>query len=348
MSHNPAESVGWSVTAVASKQLVYGLGTLGYEFSSDDHRKSFIAKITYMMKSAAEEVVSWLSDLGGKKPAEPTGLESDPDDPRQMVEYLRKNPSEAKGLIWTLIVDQAPIYAISPAGTDEGEIYARLIELLDGQARGDAAMDGADSGPDGMKAGDSEACIWLIGVAGRLGGRTIELRSGQIVPVLEVERADRLNGLDIRELVDMTTAGAAETKADRTQDRTSLTDNEIDERERSRLRGFLNRIHFDSRNLGVTSRDRALNFAVFQGFSINNADLWARSDFATIFADDISMESIDIEKSAFERGDGDTREVEFRFYDPTYTRNVEKVFRYTVDVSGVQPITVRMRHSDEM
>ena len=80
-----------------------------------------------------------------------------------------------------------------------------------------------------------------------MAGRSVKLFSGQQVPEVGVENLRGLYGWPVSTLtaavVDALGAAA---------DPQALRD---------ALRGFLDRIYYDLRNLGVTSADRALNFA---------------------------------------------------------------------------------------
>ena len=72
------------------KSLVYALGILGYDFGSEARRDAFI------------------QSMEGKWP--------NPDDPAQLLTHLEKNPEYAESLIWTLEIEDTPVYAIRPDG----------------------------------------------------------------------------------------------------------------------------------------------------------------------------------------------------------------------------------------
>lgn len=82
---------------LAEANLVYALGTLGYDFGSEARRDSF----KQLMPGIEIEGIAVLAN---------------PYDARQMVDYLGDNLSEAKSLIWTLNLELTPIYAIEPGG----------------------------------------------------------------------------------------------------------------------------------------------------------------------------------------------------------------------------------------
>jgi hypothetical protein len=101
----------------------------------------------------------------------------------------------------------------------------------------------------------------------------------------------------------------------------------------SGLRNFLDRIYYDLRNLGQTSAERALNFSATNAFQA-----------ATIFVKQASLkmflDTILTERSAFCRKDSDCWDVKLRFFDPLNVLRSRKVYRFTVDVSEVYPVTV--------
>jgi cyanobactin maturation PatA/PatG family protease len=99
------------------------------------------------------------------------------------------------------------------------------------------------------------------------------------------------------------------------------------------LDSFLNRIYYDLRNLGTTSQDRALNFAATNAFQ-------AASTFAEAVAQGMELDSITVEKSPFCRIDSDCWDVKLKFFDPENSRRAKKVFRFTIDVSDVIPVTL--------
>jgi PatG Domain len=71
---------------LADSQLVYALGTLGYDFGTEARRDSF--KQLMPANSIGDITV----------PANPY-------DARQMVDYLAASPSESRSLIWTLNIE---------------------------------------------------------------------------------------------------------------------------------------------------------------------------------------------------------------------------------------------------
>ncbi|MFC4083493.1 PatA/PatG family cyanobactin maturation protease [Amycolatopsis samaneae] len=242
------------------------------------------------------------------EPAEAGGVTvpANPYDPRRMVEHLTAQPSEARPLLWTVSLELTPIYAIEPVGPYAAEVYALLVRLLAGQ----------------VAAPESEEFLERVAVPGRMSGRTVRLFSGQSVPVIEVEQRRGLCGWEVNRLTESAVRAAG----------SALGDTE-DEATRKALRQFLTRVYYDLRNLGATSRDRALNFAATNAFQ-------AAHTFATALAHGLALESIGVEKSPFGRQDSDCWDVKLRFFDPENTRRAKRAFRFTIDVSDTLPVTV--------
>ena len=99
------------------------------------------------------------------------------------------------------------------------------------------------------------------------------------------------------------------------------------------LASFLHRIYFDLRNLGKTARDRALNFAATNAFQ-------AASTLAEAVARGMELDSIEVEKSPFCRLNSDCWDVKLKFFDSENSSRAKKVYRYTIDVADVMPVTL--------
>ncbi len=102
---------------------------------------------------------------------------------------------------------------------------------------------------------------------------------------------------------------------------------------RRTLSSFLNRIYYDLRNLGQISQDRALNFAATNAFQ-------AAQTFSEAVGAGIELDSINVSKSPFCRLDSDCWDVQLKFFDPENSRRARKVFRFTIDVSDLIPVTL--------
>jgi cyanobactin maturation PatA/PatG family protease len=273
---------------LASSQLVYALGTLGYDFGSEARRDTFKQLMPPF-------------DLGGG-----TMVPANPYDARQMADYLASDISEARSLIWTLNIELTPVYAIEPKGPFAREAYLALQELLAGQ----------------IQPNSSDDYIERVSIPGILSGRTIKLFSGQVVPVIEPQSTRGLYGWKINNLVNAAFAQVQVAEGEANEEAMRRT-----------LDSFLNRIYYDLRNLGTTSQDRALNFAATNAFQ-------ATVTFGEAVAEGMELDSITVEKSPFCRLDSDCWDVKLKFFDPENSRRAKKIFRFTIDVSDLIPVTL--------
>ena len=170
--------------------LVYVLGTLGYDFGTEARRdtfKQFMPAVT-------------ISD---------TQVPANPYDVRQMVDYLENNLSETKSLIWTLNLELTPIYAIKPVGAFGADIYDIMQYMLAGQIL-----------PE-----DDEDYIERVSIPGLLSDETVRLFSGQIVPLLKVNSPRGMYGWKVNTLIEsaLQTVSAEQETADETIMRRSLS-----------------------------------------------------------------------------------------------------------------------------
>jgi len=230
-----------------------------------------------------------------------------PYDARQLVAYLGSHPYEGRALIWTLNIELTPIYALEPAGAFGANLYELLTEMLAGEVL-------AEGDPDHIQ---------RVSIPGALTGRTVRLFSGQHVPVLQLENPRGAYGWKTNALVDQA-AAAVSGKKDASADADTIA---------SSLRSFLDRVYYDLRNLGVLSSDRALNFAATNAFQ-------AATVFSEALGSGMQLEDVATEPSPFARADADAWDVKLKFFDPDNTRRARKVYRFTVDVSEMMPVTL--------
>lgn len=276
-----------SVNPSAANNLVYALGTLGYDFGTEARRDTFKQRMPAVNVS------------GVLVPANPY-------DARQMVNYLEANPAEGKSLIWTLNHELTPIYALKPIKAFATEIYAAFQMLLNGQIQPES----------------SQAYIERVSIPGILTDKTVELFSGQIVPLVQLPNVRGVYGWQINALVESVVAIVLP----------NASPAEIDRMQQS-LRMFLHRVYFDLRNLGQLDRDRALNFAATNIFQ-------AASTFAEALATGMQLETIEVEKSPFCRLDSNCWDVKLKFFDSENSRRAKKIYRFTIDVKDAFPVTL--------
>jgi cyanobactin maturation PatA/PatG family protease len=227
------------------------------------------------------------------------GDSPNPDDPRQLLEFLDGNPEYADSLIWILELESTPIYAIRPFGPYASLGYERLRMILRSQL---------------------EESTEKVSVPGYVAG-TKKLLSGQTVPAIIPELRGIYNW-SVDELIKSVvgTQGFA-------HDEKGLLAKEG-------LHNFLSRIYFEMMNLGRASQERAINFAATNAFQAENV-------FAMASKDKMVLESISAEPSTVCRPGSDCWDVKLIFFDPANRLTVaRKLYRFTVDVSDVIPVSI--------
>lgn len=97
-----------------SRQIVYALGELGYDFGTQARRDSIQQAMNLNRPPLQQELLYYLSG----EDVEGNPFRRDP------------HPWDAQSIIWTLNLDATPIYAIAPLGPFAGVVYDRLREFL--------------------------------------------------------------------------------------------------------------------------------------------------------------------------------------------------------------------------
>jgi len=96
---------------------------------------------------------------------------------------------------------------------------------------------------------------------------------------------------------------------------------------------FLNRVYYELRNLGVAPQERAMNYAATNAYQ-------SRQVFVDSTARKYALDGIKVVKSPICRPDSDCWDVQLQMFDPENERRAGRIYRYTVDVSEVLPVTV--------
>lgn len=226
---------------------------------------------------------------------------NNPNVPQMMVDYLLENPYEAQSLIWTLNLDVTPIYAIVPDGAYSNIAYDRLISALQGKIAGTVEM---------------------MSVPGVITG-SVRLMSGQVVPTI----SPSLRGIyswAVSSMIESVLGTRPETNAE-LQEKYDI--------ESAGLRSFLSRIYYDLRNLGITPADRALNYSATNAFQVAQVIESATNGR-------LELDTVNVKKSPICRPDSECYDVELKFFNPLNTNIANKIYRFTVDVSDIIPVTV--------
>jgi cyanobactin maturation PatA/PatG family protease len=101
---------------------------------------------------------------------------------------------------------------------------------------------------------------------------------------------------------------------------------------------FLVRVYDELRNLGISPQERAMNFAATNAYQA-----------AVAFGDgarrELELYRITVKKSPICRPESDCWDVQLVMFDAENERRAARVYRYTVDVSEVLPVTVGVMRS---
>jgi hypothetical protein len=280
LSHPPVESPvvpsscgcgcssGCGCSTVNRNNLIYALGTIGYDFGTEARRDSFVQRM---------------------KPG------TNPLDPGALIDHLKEYPFDAASIIWTLNQEDTPIYAVQPEGPFARECFETLRQFLE-QERAEG--------------------IERVSIPGKAGG-SIRLSSGQSLQVVIPE---------LRGMYSWTTKALVANIVGRAkQENTEKVES---------IRNFLDRVYFELQNLGIRPEDRALNFAATNAFSVAQI-------FENAIRDQMQLDTIGVNRSPLCRPESDCWDVTLYFFDPKrQLEKARKVYRFTVDVSDIVPVTI--------
>jgi cyanobactin maturation PatA/PatG family protease len=183
--------------------LVYVLGQLNYDFGNEANKDSFAQRMD---------------------------SNTSPDNSIQFLDYLNKSPlnmAGAQSVIWTLTIEDNPIYAIYPVGAYASLTYSQIVDFFKDQV---------------------EKGVERVSIPGTISG-TVKLMSGQEVPVVVP---------DLRAMFNWKTKNIWEQLIKETKG----NDNEV----KAKLNNFLARVYYEMRNFGLSASDRAINFAGTNAF----------------------------------------------------------------------------------
>lgn len=104
--------------------------------------------------------------------------------------------------------------------------------------------------------------------------------------------------------------------------------------EKEGINNFLRRVYYELRNLGVSPQERALNFTGTNAYQ-------AGVVFASAAKDNLELDGIYTEPSPISRPGANCWDVKLVFFDPKKRlERSRRVYRFTVDVTDVLPVTV--------
>ncbi len=224
-----------------------------------------------------------------------------PEDAVQFEAYLEREPWDAASVNWLLLVDSNPIYVIRPSGAYAAEGYRLLRQFLKEQRT---------------------ERVERISVPGLLSGKAT-LSSGWTIPVIEP---------DLRGFYSWTTAALIDALLGK-QPSDSKEQDAFHEKRRG-IENFLSRVYYEVRNVGISPQERAINFAATNAFELERV-------YEDAIKEEMDLDSIDVKRSPICRPESDCWDVMLNFFFPQrQVQTVRKVYRFTVDVSDVVPVTV--------
>lgn len=295
---------------MAVKRITYVIGPNGqivFAIENLNAREHPIAVLDYLYKSrnptgyTPNTLVYALGQIGfdfGKQPQiDFLSYDSgyNPHHIDTLLMHLDDNPHLMPHIIWTLNLEGTPIYALKLAGAFSGE--AEYREYLR-----DFLIEQLDH------------TIERISVPGVLRDQ-ITLFSGQVVPVIEVA---------LQGMYSWTTEALLE----------SVHGPNANDAAIQVTRTYLERVYYAHRNLGRSSRERALNYAATNALQAGIVATSAAEDSMT-------LHHLDVEPSVICRPDADCWDVTLFFFNPANRhRQARRVYRFTVDVSDVIPVPV--------
>lgn len=230
-----------------------------------------------------------------------SGQAWNPNDPAQVLDNFDAQPWEASSVIWTLSQDTTPIYAVMPNGPYAYKAYEELRQFMRGQINGE---------------------VERISIPGFIAGST-RLLSGLTLPVI----VPSIRGMYSWNTDALIQAVAGAPPADPAQQ--AAYQQQVDG-----IKNFLERIYYELRNLGTIAEERALNYAATNAFQIERVYSQAHNE-------EMELDTIGVEKSPLCRPESDCWDVKLTFFNPANRlTQARKVYRFTVDVSDVVPVTV--------
>ncbi len=229
------------------------------------------------------------------------------------------NSSESTKLIWTLNLDLTPIYAIEAEVAYPEEVYGTLRAAL----------------RSGALSSDNEDYVSRASIPGVLTNRTVQLFSGQILPVV-VAQARGLYVWKETALINEVIDALRPTHPD-------MDENYV----RQLTRIFLDKVYYECRNLGRSSPDRALNFAATNAYQVGSAIARGITSGQLVPGSEgelFTLDSIDVTKSPYCRMDSDCWDVRIKFFSPENDRRAKSLYQFTIDVSGEMPVSLAPEH----
>ncbi|RFU43283.1 peptidase [Actinomadura logoneensis] len=236
------------------------------------------------------------------------GDTAEPEDPADMLAHLDENPSDAEALQWTLNLQGVPIYFLEPRGAYAAQTYELLRQFLREQL---------------------EEGVERVSVPGVISG-VGRHRSGAEIPIV----APALRGMyswTTEALVSAVAGSGDGTGAEKKSSKPTAGQREA---VRGGVTNFLERVYYEIRNLGLEPRERAINFAATNAFSVEAV-------YEHAVRQNMELDTIDVEPSPLCPPNSDCWDVKLTFFFPERpVPSARRVYRFTVDVADVVPATI--------
>lgn len=302
-----------SLSPAGSGERVFVVGKLGYDFRTETNRDYFQQA---MNSSPVDGTPTPFSELYMGR----------------FLAYKDANGGQphldtCTALTWILKIDDIPIYAIRPQSQFALMEFGRLIGFLLKQLG--LCIDECQKAKEAdllkKTADDSHVDkIDRISIAGEIVDE-VRLYNGQVVPVISpILRG--MFGWNVKTLYDLNFGGNSKDSADK-------VDPEKEQEQFESFRNFLNRVYYELRNRGVEGGHRAMNYAATNAYQA--AEVYKDALKLGMFLDKIS-----VEPSPLCRPDSECWDVVMEFFNPQLRDKLaRKVYRYTVDVGDVMPVT---------
>lgn len=344
----------------SSRQVIYAIGTIGYDFGTEARRDSF--------RQLMPNVVVKDPAGGPEKEVQPNIY-----DPAQMRAYLSKYPTESRHLIWLLKADAANLYAleaepavgmdwdrpliknpkasaaeISQAATEtagNADKLADFVESLSYPPVSPVYRTFRDAIVGQTLGEDDPNYVSRVSIPGVLTDRTVRTFAGEDLPVVEVQS----RGLYTWNEAVLVQAVIEAVKQEYKKKKPPV---ELDEGKvatlKTTIRALLDMAYWRFRNLGQTSADRAMNAAGTNAFLVGSElkdGLLSAKHVPGKDDNFYTLESIKVAKSSFCRpGGSDCQDVYLTFFDPENERRARVTYLLTFDVALPLPIPIGPAH----
>lgn len=371
-SVRPSEVTPSSCGCSSKGNLVFAIGSLWMDYPTQAVVDSFKF---YMrgIRGADKQPIAYPNPYDPKQLLSYLNGQVKDGSPTQTEYEFNPHPYESERVTWILRQEELPIYAIRPARSFGEEAYALLRDFLQpfDDSNGGLAVDlvsipGHIVGETKLFSGEVVPVIepsiramfnWrsrdlvksvLYSRASpflkvddyyakplETKGATseVEKSKAELFKML-IDYAEGRHNPELKNLLKKYNIIDDDSKDDNSTDsdvqKVSSTINEY----KVAIRSFIDKIYYEFRNLGTTSAERALNYT---GTNI----YWLADTFFTQIDKGFALQNIVVEKSAVCRPDSDCQDVSLTFFDPSNRLDkAPTVFKYTVDVSRVIPVSI--------